>query len=43
MTTNISPITPASTALMLMDFQPMILGSITDADALLDRAHASPT
>lgn len=43
MTTNTSPITPATTALMLMDFQPMILGSINDTDALLERAHAALT
>jgi nicotinamidase-related amidase len=41
MTTNTSPITPATTALMLMDFQPMVLASINDPDALLDRAHAA--
>jgi nicotinamidase-related amidase len=41
MTTTTSPITPATAALMLMDFQPIILGSINDPDALLDRAHAA--
>ena len=40
-TTTTSPITPSTTALMLIDFQPTILGSINDTDALLDRAHAA--
>jgi nicotinamidase-related amidase len=31
-------IDPASTALLVMDYQPAILGRIADADALLDRA-----
>src|SRR4029077_3578126 len=34
-------ITPARTALMLMDFQPAILAAIGDTDTLLNRAHAA--
>src|SRR4029077_4293628 len=34
-------ITPARTALMLMDFQPAILAEISDTDTLLKRAHAA--
>lgn len=33
-----NPIVPASSALLVMDFQPAILGRIGDAEALLDRA-----
>ena len=35
---NVPPIDPSSTALLLMDFQPAILASISEPDALLARA-----
>jgi nicotinamidase-related amidase len=41
MTTDSPKITPANTALMLMDFQPFILNSIGDTEELLSRAHAA--
>ena len=34
-----TPVTPAKTALLLMDFQPAILASIPDSEGLLARAH----
>ncbi len=41
MTTDAPSIVPAKTALMLMDFQPMILASIGESEELLARAHAA--
>jgi nicotinamidase-related amidase len=39
MTTSISPIAPASTALLLMDLQPAVLAAIGDTESLLARAQ----
>ena len=39
MTTSVSRIAPANTALLLMDFQPAILAAIGDTDSLLARAQ----
>ena len=39
MTTSVSPIAPASTALLLMDLQPAILAAIGDTESLLARAQ----
>src|ERR1700734_4262315 len=41
MTTDAPKITPATTALMLMDFQPFVLNSIGDTEDLLSRAHTA--
>jgi nicotinamidase-related amidase len=37
MTTNITPLTPSRTALLLMDFQPAVLAPLSDPDPLLAR------
>ncbi len=39
MTTTVAPIAPASTALLLTDFQPAILAAIGDTERLLARAQ----
>lgn len=36
-TSSIAPIVPARTALMLMDFQPVTMGSLADTATLIDR------
>ena len=41
MSTDVPPIAPPSTALLLMDFQPAILAAVAEADTLLDRAAAA--
>jgi nicotinamidase-related amidase len=41
MNTDAPKITPANTALLLMDFQPLVLKSIGQTDELLSRAHAA--
>jgi nicotinamidase-related amidase/predicted MFS family arabinose efflux permease len=41
MSTSIPPIVAARTALLLMDFQPAVLGAIGDTETLLARAHAA--
>jgi nicotinamidase-related amidase len=41
MTMIITPIDPARTALLLMDFQPAILAAVPDPDTLLARAQAA--
>jgi nicotinamidase-related amidase len=41
MTTSGPPITPERTALLLMDFQPTILASIEDSEALLARVQVA--
>jgi nicotinamidase-related amidase len=40
-TTAVDTIVPTQTALLLMDFQPLILSQIADRDALLDNARAA--
>jgi nicotinamidase-related amidase len=41
MTMSVSPIIPARTALLLMDFQPPMLAGVPDAETLLARARAA--
>ena len=41
MTTSVNPINPARTALLLMDFQPAVLGNAADPEAILTRANAA--
>jgi nicotinamidase-related amidase len=41
MTTSANPINPARTALLLMDFQPAVLGNAADPEAVLAAANAA--
>jgi nicotinamidase-related amidase len=41
MTTSVTTVNPAKTALLLMDFQPAILASIAESEGLLARARAA--
>lgn len=41
MTTSVNPINPASTALLLMDFQVAVLSNAADPDAILARANTA--
>ena len=41
MTTTVTPIDPAKTALLLMDFQNAMLAGLAEAEGLLDRTRAA--